>query len=134
MGVRRPDRWTRYYPERCANWRKWGPGQIIVSWMLCDCAGPSPPRPQDRPGTWRCQLGDVSFLDPAAAMAAASIGAGVIGGALTYLAVGADGDQPGVWGNLADRGALAFAQRPAHRVGQLVTGPGGQRVQAGDQP
>jgi hypothetical protein len=59
----------------------------------------------------RCQLGDVSFLDPAAATAAASIGAGVIGGALTYLAVGADGDQPGVWGNLADRGALAFAQR-----------------------
>jgi hypothetical protein len=48
--------------------------------------------------------------------------------------VGADGDQPGVWRNLADRGALAFARRPAHRVGQLVTGPGGQRVQAGDQP
>jgi len=48
MGVRRPDWWSRYYPERCTNGHDWGPGKIIVSWMLCGCppaqasAGPGP--------------------------------------------------------------------------------------------
>jgi hypothetical protein len=37
MGVKRPDWWSRYYPERCSNGHEWGPGKIIVSWMLCDC-------------------------------------------------------------------------------------------------
>jgi hypothetical protein len=25
------------YPERCQNGHEWGPGLIIVSWVLCDC-------------------------------------------------------------------------------------------------
>ena len=37
MGVRRPAWWSQYYPERCQNGHEWGPGKIIVSWMLCDC-------------------------------------------------------------------------------------------------
>ena len=37
MGVRRPDWWSRFYPEHCPNGHEWGPGLIIVSWMLCDC-------------------------------------------------------------------------------------------------
>jgi len=35
MGVRRPDWWC--YPERCQHGHEWGPGLIIVSWVLCDC-------------------------------------------------------------------------------------------------
>jgi len=36
MGVVRPDWWC--YPEHCQNGHEWGPGLIIVSWSLCDCA------------------------------------------------------------------------------------------------
>jgi hypothetical protein len=35
MGVRRPDWWC--YPERRANGHDWAPGQIVVSWMPCEC-------------------------------------------------------------------------------------------------
>ena len=38
MGVKRPDWWSRYHPERCSNGHDWAPGKIIVSWMLCDCS------------------------------------------------------------------------------------------------
>src|SRR5262245_46217927 len=38
MGVRRPGWWC--YPERCSNGHEWGPGRIIVSWVMCDC-GPA---------------------------------------------------------------------------------------------
>ena len=37
MGVQRPHWWSRYYPECCANGHEWGPGKIIVGWVLCDC-------------------------------------------------------------------------------------------------
>jgi hypothetical protein len=39
MGVQRPQWWSRYYPECCANGHEWGPGKIIVGWM-------PPPRPR----------------------------------------------------------------------------------------
>jgi hypothetical protein len=35
MPIVRPAWWC--YPERCANGHEWGPGLIIVSWVLCDC-------------------------------------------------------------------------------------------------
>jgi hypothetical protein len=65
---------------------------------------------------------------------AAAVGAGLIGAALADFAAVIEGDLPGAGGGVADRGALAFAQVPAHRVDELVAGPGGQRIQAGDQP
>jgi hypothetical protein len=56
MGVQRPHWWSRYYPECCANGHEWGPGKIIMGWMLCDCPPRLQPRPQDRPGTWLCTV------------------------------------------------------------------------------
>jgi hypothetical protein len=80
------------------------------------------------------QLGDMGFLDPAAAVRAAAISAGVIGAALAHLAMVIDGDLPGLPGNLSDRGALAFTQFPPDRVDELVARPGCQLIQALDQP
>jgi len=37
MVVQRPHWWSRYYTKQCQNGHEWGPGKIIVSWMLCDC-------------------------------------------------------------------------------------------------
>jgi hypothetical protein len=71
----------------------------------------------------------VRFLEPAAA-----VGAGAFGAAFTHLAAGIDGDLPGAGGDLPDRGAFAFAQPPADGVDELVAGPGGQRIQAADEP
>jgi hypothetical protein len=48
------------------------------------------------------ELGDVGFLDPALAVAAAAVTAGVPGAALADLAVGVDGDLPGALGRLSD--------------------------------
>ena len=80
------------------------------------------------------QLTDVSFLDPALTVAAATVGAGVISAALADLVTVIDGDLPGVPGDGGDRGAFPLAQLPAHGVGELVAAAGGQRIQPLDQP
>jgi hypothetical protein len=67
-------------------------------------------------------------------VAAAAVGAGVLGAALADLALRVYGNLPGLAGDLAERGALAFAQFPPDRVNKLVAGPGGEGVQALDQP
>jgi len=36
VDVERPAWWC--YPLECENGHPWGPGRIIVSWTLCDCA------------------------------------------------------------------------------------------------
>ncbi|HEY2307844.1 MAG TPA: hypothetical protein VGI05_18390 [Streptosporangiaceae bacterium] len=33
--MQRPAWWK--FPEACAYGHEWGPGRVIVSWMLCDC-------------------------------------------------------------------------------------------------
>jgi hypothetical protein len=68
------------------------------------------------------QLGDVRFLDPAAAVRAVPITAGVAGSALADLAALIDGDLPGSLGHQLDRAAFPLAQLPADRVGQLIVG------------
>ena len=100
--------------------------------MLCGPAGQLVPAGAfaQQPG----QLGHVRFFDPAPRVRAATVRAGVIGAAFPDLAVVADGDLPGVRGHGGDGGALALVQFPADGAGQLVTGPGGELVQAGDQP
>ena len=80
------------------------------------------------------ELGHVGFFHPARAVGAAGIGAGVIGTALADLAAVTGRGLPGLARDQPDRGALPFAQVPAHRVDELVPSPGGQRIQAGDQP
>jgi hypothetical protein len=45
----------------------------------------------------------VGFFQPACAVGAAGIGAGVFGAALAYLAMGTDGDLPGLPGDAGDR-------------------------------
>jgi hypothetical protein len=77
----------------------------------------------------RGQLGDVGFLDPACAVAAAAVAAGALGPAFADLAIVIDGDLPGLLGGGPDRGALAFAQVPADRVDELIPRPGCQLVQ-----
>ena len=100
--------------------RGWPAGQLV----------PGPALAQ-QPG----QLGDVRFFDPAPAVGAAGVGAGVLGAALADLAAGIDGDLPGLLAGPAVIAArLPLAQLPADGVDELVAGPGGQLVQAGDQP
>ena len=65
------------------------------------------------------QLGDVRFLHPALAVGALPVRASIIGAALTDLPALVHGDLPG--------GLLLLAQLLAHRVDQLVAGPGRQR-------
>src|SRR5262249_58739007 len=79
------------------------------------------------------ELGDAGFLDPAAAVRAAAVGAGVFGAALADLTMAVDGDLPGAGGNGGDGGALAFPQFPANGVDQLVPRPGCELIQALDQ-
>ena len=54
----------------------------------------------------RCQVGDVHFFDPALAVRAALIRAGVIGATLLDLAGRVDGDLPGLLGDQPQRGPL----------------------------
>ena len=70
------------------------------------------------------QLGDVRFFDPAPRMPAGLVRAGTIGAALAHLAALIDGDLPGLLRDEPDRGALAGAQLPADRVGQLIAAAG----------
>ncbi len=67
-------------------------------------------------------------------MHAATVCARLISAALAGLAAVLEGDLPGLSWYLGDRGALAFAQLPAHRVDQLMAGPPRQRIQALDEP
>jgi hypothetical protein len=67
-------------------------------------------------------------------MPAAPVRAGTLGAALAHLATLADRDLPGLPRDQHDRGGFVCAQVPADGVGQLVPGPGGQLIQAGDQP
>jgi hypothetical protein len=80
------------------------------------------------------ELGHVCFVALAPRMRAAPVRAGVISAAFPDLAAVIDGDLPGVLRGQPDRVPLAPAQIPADRVDQLVPGPGGGLVQAGDQP
>ena len=73
------------------------------------------------------------FFDPAPAVAAVQVAAGLAGAALTDLAAGIDRDLPGLGGDGADRGPLPCAELPADGVDDLVAGPGGQLIQPGDQ-
>jgi len=67
-------------------------------------------------------------------MPAGPVRAGGSGPPLAHLAALIDRDLPGLRRGQPDRGALAGAQVPADGVGQLVPGPGGQLIEAGDQP
>ena len=55
--------------------------------------------------------------------------AGLVGAALADLAFPVDGGFPGGFGDLADRGLLAGAERPPDRPGDLVAAPGREPVQ-----
>jgi hypothetical protein len=81
----------------------------------------------------RSQLGDVRFFDPAGAVPAVQVAAGLIGVAFMDLAAGIYRDLPGLLRDGADRGLLPRAQLPADRVDDLAAGPRGQLVQPGDQ-
>ena len=78
------------------------------------------------------QLGDVRFLDPAAAVRAAGVRAGIIG-ALADLAAAVDGDLPGFLRDQAQRRLLPLGQHPPGRVDHLIAGAGGELVQVRDQ-
>jgi len=86
--------------------------------------------PAQQPG----QLGDVRFFDPAPRMPAGPVRAGGSGPAFAHLPALIDRDLPAFLRDEPDRGALAGAERSADGVGQLVAGPGGQLIKAGDQP
>ena len=75
------------------------------------------------------QLGDVRFFYPAGPVRAARVAAGILGAALADLAPAVDRGFPGGLGDLADRGLLASAERPADGAGDLVAVPGGEPVQ-----
>jgi hypothetical protein len=79
------------------------------------------------------QLGDVRFFDPAPAVPAATVAAGLIGAALADLAADIDRDLPGAGRDHRDRVPLPPAELPADGVDDLVAGPGGELVQAGNQ-
>jgi hypothetical protein len=66
------------------------------------------------------------LFDPAPAVTAGQIAAGVISTALADLAVGIDRDE-------GDRVPLPAAQLPPDGADDLVADPGGELVQAGDQ-
>src|SRR5208282_4779061 len=59
------------------------------------------------------QLGDVRLFYPAGRVRAAEVPAGLLGAALADLARAVDRGFPGGLGDLAERGLLAGAQRPA---------------------
>ena len=80
------------------------------------------------------QLGDVGFFGPAPCMPAGPVRAGVTGPAFAHLAALIDRDLPGLRWDEPDRVAFAGTEFPADGVGQLVPGPGGQLIKAGDQP
>ena len=73
------------------------------------------------------------FLDPARAVGAAGVRAGVIGAALADLAAAVDGDLPGLFRDQAQRRLLPLGQHPPGRVDHLIAGPGGELIQARDQ-
>jgi len=79
------------------------------------------------------QLCHVRLLDPALAVSAAVVFAGVITAAFAHLAAAVNGDLPGVPGHRRERLAFPLAQFPPGGVDELVTGPGGELIEAGDQ-
>jgi hypothetical protein len=72
------------------------------------------------------QLSDLGFLCPAAAVPAVRAGAGPDGAALADLSVPGDRQAPRGLRDEPDRGALAGSHGPAHGVGQLPYGSGGE--------
>ena len=79
------------------------------------------------------QLGDVRFFYPAGGVGASRVLAGAVGPALADPAFPVDRGLPGGLRDLADRVPLTGAERPADRVCDLVTVPGGQPVKLFDQ-
>lgn len=80
------------------------------------------------------ELGDVRLFPPAPLMSAPGVVAGVLGAALPQLTAVIDRDPPGTLGHPGDRRAFPGPQIPAHRVDQLIPGPGRELLQPGDQP
>ena len=80
------------------------------------------------------QLGDVRLLTPAPLMPTPAVLAGVLGATLPHRPAVIDRDLPGALGHPTDRRAVTSPQIPTHRAGQLTPGPGGELIQAGDQP
>jgi hypothetical protein len=122
-------------PSAASNKVSWAPG--------CDRSRRAKTRiASGQPDNWspagflaqqRCRPGDLRCFDPAPAVPAAQVTAGLIGAPLADLSASVDRDLPGASRDGADCGAFPAAKFPADGVDDLAAGPGGQLIQPGDQ-